>query len=129
MAAPQPSLWLVTLWYAVLLNTPAVSVWLGDSGVFVQGPGEHSRFCWVDFGLVDVERYIHYFKPLPMIDLDAAGGWFVAIPLWLVLLALAGPTVVLWRRDRPIPRGHCRSCGYNLTGNVSGVCPECGTKP
>lgn len=24
--------------------------------------------------------------------------------------------------------GHCRRCGYDLTGNVSGVCPECGTK-
>lgn len=23
--------------------------------------------------------------------------------------------------------GHCRMCGYDLTGNVSGVCPECGT--
>ncbi|HNO78368.1 MAG TPA: hypothetical protein PKN33_09945 [Phycisphaerae bacterium] len=22
----------------------------------------------------------------------------------------------------------CRQCGYDLTGNVSGVCPECGTK-
>jgi len=22
----------------------------------------------------------------------------------------------------------CISCGYSLTGNVSGVCPECGTK-
>lgn len=22
----------------------------------------------------------------------------------------------------------CRRCGYNLTGNVSGVCPECGVK-
>jgi hypothetical protein len=24
-------------------------------------------------------------------------------------------------------RGECQACGYNLTGNVSGVCPECGT--
>jgi predicted RNA-binding Zn-ribbon protein involved in translation (DUF1610 family) len=24
--------------------------------------------------------------------------------------------------------GFCQECGYNLTGNVSGVCPECGTK-
>jgi len=24
--------------------------------------------------------------------------------------------------------GVCISCGYSLTGNVSGVCPECGTK-
>lgn len=23
--------------------------------------------------------------------------------------------------------GHCRNCEYDLTGNVSGVCPECGT--
>ncbi len=23
-------------------------------------------------------------------------------------------------------QGLCRHCGYNLTGNVSGVCPECG---
>jgi hypothetical protein len=28
-------------------------------------------------------------------------------------------------RERPI--GLCRRCGYNLTGNLSGVCPECGT--
>ena len=26
------------------------------------------------------------------------------------------------RRSRVI----CKSCGYNLTGNVSGICPECG---
>ena len=25
-----------------------------------------------------------------------------------------------------VPAGHCRKCGYNLTGNVSGRCPECG---
>lgn len=23
--------------------------------------------------------------------------------------------------------GHCKTCGYNLTGNVSGRCSECGT--
>lgn len=25
------------------------------------------------------------------------------------------------------PRGDCRSCGYDLRGNLSGVCPECGS--
>ena len=24
------------------------------------------------------------------------------------------------------PPGHCQKCGYDLTGNVSGRCPECG---
>jgi hypothetical protein len=33
----------------------------------------------------------------------------------------------LYIGDRPMyPPGHCQNCGYNLTGNVSGICPECG---
>jgi hypothetical protein len=30
------------------------------------------------------------------------------------------------RNERPA-EGCCRSCGYDLRGNVSGICPECGT--
>jgi predicted amidophosphoribosyltransferase len=40
----------------------------------------------------------------------------LAVLLCISLLAIR-------RRTRP---GLCRFCGYNLTGNVSGVCPECG---
>ena len=32
----------------------------------------------------------------------------------------------IWRRRLQRKPNHCRSCGYNLTGNVSGICPECG---
>ena len=34
-----------------------------------------------------------------------------------------GCRLVRWPRIAP---GHCRACGYDLTGNVSGRCPECG---
>ena len=49
------------------------------------------------------------------------------IPLWIPFLIIAAPTgFAIWRERQP-PPGHCRRCGYDLTGNVSGICPECGT--
>jgi hypothetical protein len=60
----------------------------------------------------------------------SAGGTRVFIPLWMPFLIAAIPTGLLWWRDRriPSPPGHCQKCGYNLTGNMSGTCPECGEK-
>lgn len=59
----------------------------------------------------------------------SGGPSLIVVPLWVPLLLLAVPTAVLFYRDRRrIPPGHCRKCGYNLTGNASGVCPECGAK-
>ena len=40
-------------------------------------------------------------------------------------LAGAGIAWMVSRRRRVSP-GHCRKCRYDLTGNTSGVCPECG---
>lgn len=54
---------------------------------------------------------------------------FLFIPLWLPLVVVAIPTSILFYRDhKRIPPGHCQECGYNLTGNESGICPECGTE-
>lgn len=33
-----------------------------------------------------------------------------------------------WRTPKRALQGFCKRCGYDLTGNVSGVCPECGVK-
>lgn len=55
----------------------------------------------------------------------------LAIPYWLLALCFATvPAAWLFRFERRQhyrPTGRCTACGYNLTGNVSGVCPECGT--
>ena len=53
----------------------------------------------------------------------------VMLPFWLLLLLTAIPTAWLWHRDRRrIRPGCCLRCGYDLTGNTSGVCSECGEK-
>ncbi len=52
-------------------------------------------------------------------------GWITTFPLGALGAGLiVGASL---RRPKAEARGACLSCGYNLTGNVSGVCPECGT--
>ena len=64
---------------------------------------------------------------LPRVDCSyEEDDYDVDLPLWLPLVVLLVPTVWLWRRDRPRP-GFCRVCDYDLTGNTTGCCPECGT--
>ena len=46
--------------------------------------------------------------------------------LLAVLLLVAIPTLLVWRFVPKFPRGHCRRCGYNLTGLTEARCPECG---
>lgn len=55
----------------------------------------------------------------------SAPGWYPAValsayPMWMLI---RGPGL----RHRRRRRNQCLRCGYDLTGNVSGVCPECGT--
>jgi len=49
------------------------------------------------------------------------------IPVTAFLLVTGLPTLILLLGRGPKPKpGHCDQCGYDLTGNTSGVCPECG---
>ena len=58
---------------------------------------------------------------------------WIVFPLWLttITLGLVGTVPLVsgpirqWRRKR---NGWCLECGYNLTGNRTGRCPECGTR-
>lgn len=54
-------------------------------------------------------------------------GWHM-IPLGVPTMAtgLLAAAFFFLARLR-VPPGHCRGCGYNLTGIESGRCPECGT--
>ncbi len=49
------------------------------------------------------------------------------IPHWLLNVVAVSIFVVLFRKTRTPRAGCCQQCGYDLTGNVSGRCPECDT--
>ncbi len=75
------------------------------TGVFFAIAGLYSLKVWWDTGV--------WYAPLPLASIFIAfgAGWWWAV------------------RDLPpwrLKHGLCIQCAYNLKGNVSGVCPECG---
>jgi hypothetical protein len=55
----------------------------------------------------------------------------VLIPHWTILATFGGIVAIvvlhiIHIRKRQNNDNECQSCGYNLTGNLSGTCPECG---
>jgi hypothetical protein len=86
------------------------------------GPG-----ATISFGIRRASQPTVYWR---LVRVVYAGGnlWNIMVPFWIPFVFVAMPTALLWWLDRrSIPPDQCRKCGYNLTGNVSGRCPECGT--
>ena len=58
------------------------------------------------------------------------GFWLLGIPHWFITLIFAVlPAIwfVKWRKRRKFGPNSCGNCGYDLTGNETGECPECGS--
>ncbi len=84
----------------------------------------------IDFNACDVNTMDHAFGESAMRRLwfgyHRWGEWrgVILVPNWTVACLTAIPLIAIVRR--PKPQGVCK-CGYSLTGNTSGTCPECGT--
>jgi hypothetical protein len=68
--------------------------------------------------------------PVALAVLALAAVLLITAMLVLPVLGGAGVRQLWGWMRRPRPRA-CPSCGYDLTGNTTGVCPECGvvTRP
>ncbi len=141
-----PRLRTLTLWTGSLLSLLIVAAFVASGFWFVavQAPTPYGPCLWLTPGSVTivldapmnewvfVEHKV-YVEPEARLWLWtslkslAAGSRFVELPLYAVFAAVAIPTLLVWRfGPKPVKPGHC-GCGYDLTGNTSGVCPECGT--
>jgi hypothetical protein len=67
-----------------------------------------------------------YFPGIPILTANVVMYSFAALVV-AGFVTVVGRLVTAARKRKPGP-GYCPTCGYNLTGNVSGVCPECGTE-
>lgn len=87
--------------------------WLADDGPLVK--------WW------DPSDDSHYETPGPNRILILGPFNSVKVPIWILLLAIALVTGVLWWLDRRrYLSGHCAKCGYDLRASPK-RCPECGT--
>lgn len=107
---------------------------LFDGKIVIMGIGfargdPYWDFSWSDYYGFDFDKLSRCGIVSPRCEL---AGWphdsLVLLPLWLPFSVLAALTCLVWLRkadDRAFLM--CVDCGYNLTGNVSGICPECGS--
>lgn len=75
--------------------------------------------CWL-------AMFIVFFAWDPHVEMASAIGvtvWCI-FPSFYVTSKVFAARGLLSRTRSP---GMCAECGYNLTGNVTGICPECGT--
>jgi len=86
---------------------------------------------FVDRKIIEQPVLVWPFHLSPILCVDGSGRLTLRLPLYLPLLATvcvgAFPVLPPVLRRRRRRAGLCVKCSYDLTGNESGVCPECGT--
>ena len=121
------SLIIVSRYWVILWDYGSWEGGFGSGGMFV-GLGSWSpeaNLDWMANGVFRPALSLYWGVDWRS-DLGSEIGVFV--PLWIPLVLVMLTTALIWRSDRRPRAGHCERCGYNLTGNVSGICSECGTR-
>lgn len=133
-----------------LIDKPLWTLWLAPAfllACWLLYPGR--RWAWTRRASLSLigSTWLLFFTAvmwLPVVivfdGLDQVGERFVSAMVALMVMApFAFPTMPVLRilehavnfrarrQRRRIEQGLCVRCGYSLTGNVSGVCPECGS--
>ncbi len=115
-----------------MVATVPGAFWLGSSPGQVVGPPAGLSY---ERSRDDVRYTVGVAKRTAGWPVVLSGAWGgLQVPLWMVVVASWIPWMFLmvrgvrrWWRRRRLPGAHCRVCTYDLTGNASGICPECGT--
>jgi hypothetical protein len=108
---------------------PRLLIWAGDFWCLPRPELNHFTFPlgWLPNPGWDLRSGAHpSYQVLKAVFRSGLFGTAVHIPLWLPALLAAAVALVAWS-GRPIDPYKCSECGYNLTGNVAGRCPECGS--
>ena len=97
------------------------------SHILFQRPASPGWSCYSQLNVFAAEMPWTEFAHRLGFRLPGYSQGILYVPVWLLVVATGFPTAILWRRKRRPKAGFCKTCKYDLTGNISGTCPECGT--
>ena len=117
--------------YSILLGNRAASVRLLRALIPSYRTGGRMRgYGWPTL------FWVRGLRPIHRSSVDAANAietHVFLLPFWLIFAAVGVPALItlaqVLRRSvwKPLGAHQCQHCEYDLTGNTSGICPECGT--
>lgn len=119
-AAPEPSTALPVLWAVSIVERMVIWLCLGYWGAQLRG---RRLVGWTISGTaIDAacDGLLAGFAFDPGLIVVILG----VLPIFIAVLHHVGRRNSLINRFSTTP--HCSKCNYDLTGNLSGVCPECG---
>ena len=122
------AVWFVTEFVAVEYAAPNFTVSVGQGDIWIIYDSQLANVIMLmGEGPGFSARPTHPLEWFPPPEIDENG---VNVPFWMMFGTLLPPWLLLNRvyrkRRRRELAGCCRACGYDLTGNESGKCPECG---
>ena len=98
----------------------SIRMWLGVRPVSGM-PYVAGAFCFLFLLILSDGLLVG--SPSPLVEFIAGSMMAIGF-VGFVVVSFVGCAKT---RSKPKhPAGHCQRCGYNLTGNLSGICPECG---
>jgi hypothetical protein len=124
-------IWIVSYWYLIAHSDSKTYILRVSGGmlrVTIVLDSAQSKGTRVPSGLTVSRRTGENHFWFRTLGSWKGGLYMVDIPLWSMCLVLLCSYLVARGRLRARgAKGRCTTCGYDLHGNVSGRCPECGT--
>ncbi|GJM25932.1 MAG: hypothetical protein DHS20C16_23470 [Phycisphaerae bacterium] len=110
-------------------------IWRLNNGTFSRqlraGSRERTGIIWYGYDVARMNARQYGYHLLPRGKVKGALYPRYILPLWIPAVVFGGLAMLVYapiRRQRKRQKmGWCTHCGYDLTGNESRVCPECGT--